>query len=127
MSNIPEDLRYTEEHEWVRVQGNIATIGITAYAAEQLGGVTFIEFPGSGQKVSQMDVIGSIESYKGFSDLFSPVSGEVVEVNDSLMNAWELVDSDPYGRGWLVKVKIDNPGEIENLLTATAYSQHIKK
>ena len=126
MADIPKELNYSEEHEWVRVDEDIATIGVTAYAAEQLGGVTFVEFPEIGMKAAQMDVIGSIESYKGFSDLFSPVAGEIVEVNEALMDAWELVDNDPYVEGWLVKLKMDNPGEIDDLLSAEAYGEHIE-
>ena len=126
MSKFPTDLKYTNEHEWVRVEGDIAVVGITSYAAEQLGGVTFVEFPETGMQVEQMDVLGSIESYKGFSDLFSPVSGEVVEVNSALEDSWEKIDQDSYGEGWLVKIKMADKSGLDSLLDVEAYTKLVE-
>ncbi len=126
MSNFPENLKYTEEHEWVRVEGDIAVAGITAYAAEQLGGVTFVEFPELEDEVGRLDVLGAIESYKGFSDLFSPLSGVVIEVNVSLEEDWEILDKDPYGDGWLLKIRMSNPSEVEQLLDSESYKNLVE-
>ena len=126
MSNFPENLKYTEEHEWVRVEGDIAVAGITAYAAEQLGGVTFVEFPELEDEVGRVDVLGAIESYKGFSDLFSPLSGVVIEVNVSLEEDWEILDKDPYGDGWLLKIRLSIPSVVEQLLDSESYKNLVE-
>ena len=107
---VPQDLRYTKEHEWVRVDGEMATIGITDYAAEQLGDVVFVELPEIGRTVAQFAAIGVIESVKAVSDLFAPVAGDVVESNAELTGAPELLNSDPYGKGWMLRIKVADAG-----------------
>ena len=121
--NIPDDLRYSKEHEWVRVEGDLGTIGITDYAQDQLGDVVYLDLPSVGATVTQMEKMGEIESVKAVSDLFSPVSGEVVEVNQEAVDAPELVNNDPYGRGWLIKVRLRDPSELDRLLSAEAYRE----
>jgi glycine cleavage system H protein len=121
MATYPAELRYTKEHEWARVEGGRARVGITAYAQEQLGDVVFVELPKVGAKVSQMKAFGVVESVKAVSDLFAPVSGEVVEVNAELLKKPELVNQDPYGRGWMLVVAVANPQEVNTLLTAKQY------
>jgi glycine cleavage system H protein len=118
---IPDDLRYTKEHEWVRLAGDIATIGITAHAADQLGDVVFVELPAVGATTEQLAPFGVVESVKAVSDLFAPVGGEVIEVNEALASAPELVNSDPYGAGWLLRVRVSDPSQAEALLDAAAY------
>lgn len=118
---IPEDLRYTKEHEWSRVEADTATIGITEYAQGELGDIVFIEFPGIGDATRQMEPCASIEAVKAVSDLYAPVSGEVVEVNSELESNPQLVNKDPYGEGWILKIKLSNPGELDNLLSPEDY------
>jgi glycine cleavage system H protein len=118
---VPQDLRYTKEHEWVRVDGEMATIGITDYAAEQLGDVVFVELPEIGRTVAQFAAIGVIESVKAVSDLFAPVAGDVVESNAELTGAPELLNSDPYGKGWMLRIKVADAGQVAGLLDAAAY------
>ena len=118
---VPQDLRYTKEHEWVRLEGEIATIGITDYAAEQLGDIVFVELPEIGRTVSQFATIGVIESVKAVSDLFAPVGGEVVESNAELAGAPELLNSDPFGKGWMLRIKVADAGQLDGLLDAAAY------
>ena len=118
---VPQDLRYTKEHEWVRVDGDLATIGITDYAAEQLGDVVFVELPEIGRTVAQFAAIGVIESVKAVSDLFAPVAGDVVESNAELTGAPELLNSDPYGKGWMLRIKVADAGQVAGLLDAAAY------
>ena len=124
---VPTDLRYTKDHEWVRVDGEEATIGITAYAAEQLGDIVFVELPDAGGGLEQFAAFGVVESVKAVSDLFAPVSGEVVEANGDLAAKPELVNSDPYGQGWLFKVKPSNSGELSSLLDAKAYEKVVEE
>ena len=126
MANIPGDLRYTEEHEYVRKgkDGNVE-IGITDYAQGELGDVVYVELPKVGTKFNKHDVFGTIEAVKAVSELFSPVAGEVVAVNDRLDKEPALVNSDPYGGGWMIKVKPSNPSEIETLLNSAAYAKQI--
>ena len=126
MANIPSDLRYTEEHEYVRKgkDGN-AEIGITDYAQGELGDVVYVELPKVGAKFGKHDVFGTIEAVKAVSELFAPIAGEVVAINDRLDKEPALVNSDPYGAGWMIKVKLSNPSEIDALLTADAYTKHI--
>lgn len=126
MSKFPENLKYTEEHEWVRVEGDTVVAGITSYAAEQLGGVTFVEFPEPEEEVGRMDVLGAIESYKGFSDLFSPLSGVIIEVNSGLEEDWEKIDKDPYGEGWLLKIRMSDLSELEQLLDSDSYKSLVE-
>jgi glycine cleavage system H protein len=118
---IPADLRYTKEHEWVRLEGDVATVGITAHAADQLGDIVFVELPAVGTSLRQLATFGVVESVKAVSDLFAPVGGEVVEVNEALATGPEVVNSDPYGAGWMLKVRVADPAEAEALLDPAAY------
>ena len=118
---IPSDLRYTKEHEWVRVAGDEATIGITQHAADQLGDIVFVELPEPGRRLEQFATFGVVESVKAVSDLFAPVAGEVMEGNASLTATPELVNSDPYGAGWMLRVRLSDPAQLEQLLDAAAY------
>ena len=117
----PKELLYTKSHEWVRVDGDEAVVGITDYAANQLGDIVFVELPDVGRTLSQAATFGVVESVKAVSDLFSPVSGEVTSGNDALAAAPELVNSDPYGDGWMIRLKLANPTEVDELLDAAAY------
>jgi glycine cleavage system H protein len=119
----PENLLYTREHEWIRIENDRGTIGITHYAQDELGDVVFVEFPQVGAKVEAGKPLGTIESVKAVSEIFSPVSGEVVEVNQALDNAPELVNKDPYGNGWLVRVRIDK-GPGPDLMSAEQYTEY---
>ena len=125
MGNIPEDLRYTREHEWAKGEDGTVRVGITAYAQEQLGDVVFVELPKVGARVTQRQSFGVVESVKAVSDLFAPVSGEVVAVNGDLPKSPELVNQDPYGRGWMIVVAPSNKGEWEALLTARQYEEFL--
>jgi glycine cleavage system H protein len=119
--NIPSNLKYTKDHEWVLVEGDIATVGITDFAQSELGDIVYVEIETVGETVSQEEVFGSIEAVKTVSDLFMPLTGEILEFNEKLDTNPELVNSDPYGDGWMVKVKISNNDEISQLLSAEAY------
>lgn len=121
MSVYPEDLRYLDSHEYVRLDGEIATIGITEFAVKELGDIVFVELPEIGDALEKSDSFGSIESVKAVESLKSPVTGTVVERNDELNDSPELVSDDPYGEGWLLKVRVDNPDEIEDAMTADDY------
>ena len=121
MANVPAELRYTEEHEWARKEGERIRVGITAFAQEQLGDVVFVELPKVGAKVAQRQSFGVVESVKAVSDLFAPVSGEVSEINAQLASAPETVNADPYGKGWMIVVKPTNAAEWDALLTAAQY------
>ena len=118
---VPSDLRYTKDHEWVRVDGDEATVGITEYAAGQLGDIVFVELPESGRAVAQFAAFGVVESVKAVSDLFAPLTGEVAAANDALAGSPELVNSDPYGEGWMVRIKLTAPDELHELLDPAAY------
>ena len=120
---VPGDLRYTKEHEWVRVDGDEATVGITQYAADQLGDIVFVELPDAGRALEQFATFGVVESVKAVSDLFAPVGGEVTAANDALTGQPELVNSDPYGGGWMVRVRLSDPAQLDGLLDAAAYEQ----
>ncbi len=120
--NIPQDLRYTKEHEWVRLDGDTATIGITDYAQGELGDIVFIEVETVDEEVAVEEVFGSIEAVKTVSDLFSPLSGVVTEFNEALEDTPEAVNNDPYGTGWIIKMKITDTTEFEGLMTAEAYA-----
>jgi glycine cleavage system H protein len=119
---IPDNLRYSKEHEWVKLEGDIATIGVTDYAQGELGDIVFIELPGVGAKLELMKPFGTIEAVKAVSDIFAPVTGTVAEINAALEADAALVNSDPYGDGWIVKVKIANKAEFDQLLDAKAYA-----
>jgi len=118
---VPPDLRYTKDHEWVRTDGDSATVGITEYAASQLGDIVFVELPDEGKKLDQFGTFGVVESVKAVSDLFAPISGEVVESNGALTGKPELVNADPYGDGWMIRLHVANKEEIDGLLDAAAY------
>lgn len=122
----PADRRYTREHEWARLDGDVATIGITDFAQHQLGDVVFVELPKVGATVTAMRPFGVVESVKAASDLFSPVSGEVTAVNSELESAPEAVNSDPYGTGWIIRARVSNPAEMDALLTGEQYDQFIE-
>jgi len=121
----PADLKYTKEHEWVRVESDIGTVGITDYAQDQLGDIVFVDLPAAGATVARMQKFGEIESVKAVSELYSPASGEVVEVNAALAGSPELVNDSPYGEGWMVRIRLGNLGEIEKLLSAQDYDDFI--
>ncbi len=123
----PEDNRYAKSHEYVHIEGQTGTIGITDYAQKELGDVVFVELPQVGTQLEQGDELGSIESVKAVSELFAPVSGEVVEVNEALSAKPELVNTDPYGDGWMVKVKVSTPEEADELMNAEEYEEYIEK
>ena len=118
---VPKDLRYTKDHEWVRVEGDEATIGITQYAADQLGDIVFVELPATGAALDQFATFGVVESVKAVSDLFAPVGGEVTGTNDDLSGNPELVNSDPYGAGWMLRVRVAETGQLDELLAPDAY------
>ncbi|NNC11221.1 glycine cleavage system protein GcvH [Planctomonas sp. JC2975] len=118
---VPTDRRYTAEHEWVMVDGDAATVGITEYAAEKLGDVVYVDLPQVGSDTAEGAVVGEIESTKSVGELFAPVTGEVLEVNDAVVDAPELVNSDPFGEGWLIKVRVADATRLEDLLDAAAY------
>ena len=118
---VPTDLRYTKDHEWVRLAGTDATIGITEYAASQLGDIVFVELPETGRELTQSAAFGVVESVKAVSDLFAPVSGSVVQTNDALAGTPELVNSEPYGAGWMVRITVADPSELDSLLDPVAY------
>jgi glycine cleavage system H protein len=123
MANVPPDLRYTREHEWAKVEGDRARIGITSFAQEQLGDVVFVELPKVGAKVTAMKTFGVVESVKAVSDLFAPVTGEVVEVNAELPKKPDLVNSDPYGQGWMLVIRMSSPKEADGLMSAGDYEK----
>ena len=120
--NVPQNLKYTKDHEWVSVDGDIATVGITDFAQGELGDIVYVEIETEGESMDQEEVFGSVEAVKTVSDLFMPVSGEIIEFNSNLEANPELVNSDPYGEGWMVKVKLSNTGEINDLLDAAGYT-----
>ncbi len=123
--NIPDSLKYTKDHEWLKVDGDTALIGITDFAQGELGDIVFIEIETEGEQLSKHDVFGTIEAVKTVSDMYMPVSGEVLEVNPKIMDTPEVVNKDPYGEGWLIKVKIEDASEIDALMDATAYKSHV--
>ena len=119
--NIPSNLYYTKEHEWIRVEGNVAFVGITDYAQSELGEIVFVDINTEGETLAQGDVFGSVEAVKTVSDLNMPVSGEVLEINEEINDQPELVNNDPYGEGWMIKISVANPAELDTLLDAEAY------
>jgi glycine cleavage system H protein len=124
--DVPEKLRYTDDHEWVRVEGDTGVVGITAYAAEQLGDIVFVELPAVGTKLTARQSFGVVESVKAVSDLYTPLAGEVAEANEALAAQPELVNSDPYGQGWMLRVRLDSASDADALRDATAYRDLIK-
>jgi len=127
MANTPEDLSYTKDHEWVRAKGEHATIGITDHAQQQLGDVVYVELPKVGDKFEASEPFGSVESVKAVSEVYMPLGGSVIEVNESLNDSPEQVNEDPYGDGWMIRIKIDNPVQVDALLTSIEYEDYIKE
>ena len=125
--NFPEDLKYTTEHEWIRVEGDIATVGITDFAQEQLGDIVFVELPEEEESIEKGDTFGVVESTKSVSDLYVPLSGTVIESNDPLLDSPEVINEDPYGEGWMIRIKLKSPDEIKELLDAKAYQKLIEE
>lgn len=125
MSNILENLRYSKDHEWVSVDGDIATVGITDYAQESLGDVVYVELPKAGDSFNAHEAIGSVESVKAVSEIFTPVGGEIVEVNESVNDTPESVNGDCYGAGWMIKIKMNNPGETDAMLSSDEYEEYL--
>ena len=123
--NVPKNLRYTKEHEWIRVEGAEAVVGVTDYAQGELGDVIFVELPAPGAKVTQMKSFGTIDAVKTVSDLFAPVTGEVAAVNTELKENPALVNQSPYDKGWMVRIRVANPKELDALLSAEAYEKHL--
>jgi glycine cleavage system H protein len=123
--NLPEDLRYTKEHEWIRVSGNEAHRGITEFAQKELGDIVYVDINTVGEAIRQNDIFGTVEAVKTVSDLFIPVSGTIIEVNELLNAQPELVNSDPYGKGWMIRMTISDPQELEGLLSANTYAATI--
>ena len=123
--SAPSDLRYTRDHEWVRVDGDQATVGITQYAAEQLGDIVFVELPDTGRDLEEAKPFGVVESVKAVSDLFAPISGEVTSTNEQLSSEPELVNSDPYGAGWMLRMTVADPAQLDDLLDGEAYDDLI--
>ena len=126
MANVPEDLHYSKDHEWVRVDGDQAIIGITDYAQNSLGDVVYVELPKAGDEFAANEPFGSVESVKAVSEVFTPIAGTVVSINESLADEPETVNSDSYGQGWMIRVKMANPGEVDSLLTAAEYEDFTK-
>lgn len=125
--DFPKELRYSKEHEWAKAESNIITIGITDYAQDSLGDVVYVELPAEGSTVTKDETFGVVESVKAVSDLYSPVSGKVVEVNDALIDSPEVINDDPYGDAWMIKVEIASAAEIKELLTADEYKQFVEE
>lgn len=125
--NLPQDLKYTKEHEWIKIDGTVGLVGITDHAQGELGDVVFVELPAAGKVVKQGDSFGTIEAVKAVSDLYAPVSGTITEVNGALNATPELVNKEPYGAGWMVKITLANPDEVKGLMDAAAYQAMIGK
>ncbi|HEY6216788.1 MAG TPA: glycine cleavage system protein GcvH [Pyrinomonadaceae bacterium] len=126
MANVPEDLHYSKDHEWVRVDGETAVIGITDYAQNSLGDVVYVELPKAGDEFAANESFGSVESVKAVSEVFTPIAGVVAQINESLADEPETVNSDPYGKGWMIRLKMSNAGEVDSLLTAAEYEDFTK-
>lgn len=127
MSQVPENLKYSKDHEWVRVEGTKAYIGVTYFAQEELGDIVFVELPEPGTKLSVDETFGTVESVKTVSDMFAPVSGEVVEINQELVDNPEFVNESPYEKGWMVAIEMSNPDELNQLLDSQTYEQHVSE
>lgn len=123
--NVPSELKYTKDHEWVKIEGDIATIGVTDFAQSELGDIVYVEIETEGETLDEGEVFGTVEAVKTVSDLFMPLKGEVVEVNETIESEPEAVNDDPYGKGWMIKVKMEDPSTAENLLSADAYKEEI--
>jgi glycine cleavage system H protein len=125
MSNVPAELKYTQDHEWIKIEGNTITMGITDHAQEQLTDIVFVELPEVGATFNKKDSIASIESVKAVSDVYAPAAGKIVEVNPGLEDSPEVMNSDPYGEGWICKLEVSDPSELDELFDADAYTKHI--
>jgi glycine cleavage system H protein len=125
--NFPENLKYTKDHEWIQIDGETGIVGITDYAQGELGDVVFVELPAVGRALKAHETFGTIEAVKAVSDLYAPVSGEVVEVNPELEKTPEIINKDPYGKGWMVRIKLTNPADLTALLSVAAYKQSVGK
>ena len=125
MANIPSELKYTKDHEWVKTEGDNAIIGITDFAQSALGDIVFVELPEAGKKLNNHETFGVVESIKSVSDLFSPLSGTVIETNNEVINAPEICNVEPYGNAWLIKIKLSNPTELDSLLSASDYQNFL--
>jgi glycine cleavage system H protein len=123
--DYPKDLRYTKEHEWIKVEGDVGVVGVTEYAQDALGDVVYVELPKKGDKVEKMKGVAVVESVKSVSDIYAPASGEVVEVNSRLEDKPELVNSSPYNEGWMFKIKLENAKELDDLMDAGGYAKHV--
>lgn len=123
--NVPENLKYTKDHEWIRVEGDVAVIGVTDYAQSQLGDIVYVEIETEGDELDKEEVFGTIEAVKTVSDMYMPISGEVIEVNEDLEDAPDSVNKDPYGDGWMIKVRISDESQLEDLLSVEAYKELI--
>ena len=126
MANVPEDLHYSKDHEWIRMEGDTGTVGITDHAQHSLGDVVYVELPKAGDRFAAHEVFGSVESVKAVSELYCPVAGEVIEVNESLAEDAEKVNADPYGAAWMIKLRLSDPGEVDKLMSAVEYEDYIK-
>jgi glycine cleavage system H protein len=127
MVEIPEELKYTKEHEWVRQEGGLIIVGITSYAQDALGEIVYVELPSEGDEITKGDPFGGVESTKSVSDLYAPLSGEVVEVNELLLDSPETINEDPYGAGWMIKVKLYDKDELEELMDYEEYTDYIER
>ena len=125
--NFPQELYYTSEHEWVKIEGDIATVGITEFAQSELGDIVYVDIATVGDTLAQNEIFGSVEAVKTVSDLFMPLSGEILEFNDALDASPELVNADAFGQGWMIRIKLSNPSEVEGLLSADAYKALVGK
>ena len=126
MVQIPSELKYTNDHEWLSEEGELVTIGISDFAQDSLGEIVYIELPSEGDEITKGDPFGAVESTKAVSDLYAPVSGDVLEVNEALLDAPETINEDPYGEGWMIKVKPYDPGELKDLMESGSYTQHVE-
>ena len=127
MAQVVEELKYTNDHEWAHEEGEVLVIGITDHAQDLLGEIVYIELPSEGDEITKGDPFGAVESTKAVSDLYAPVSGDVVEVNEVLLDSPELINSDPYGEGWMIKVKVYDPGELNDLMDFEGYNDFVEK
>lgn len=127
MAQVVEELKYTNDHEWAHEEGEVLVIGITDYAQDSLGEIVYIELPSEGDEITKGDPFGAVESTKAVSDLYAPVSGDVVEVNEVLLDSPELINSDPYGEAWMIKVKVYDPGELDDLMDFEGYNNFVEK
>ncbi len=124
---VPEDCRYTREHEWIRIEGDSARVGITDFAQQELGDIVYVELPELGRRVRAGEALGTVESVKAVSEIYAPASGEVIEVNDALAQAPERINHDPYGEGWLCRLRLEDPSELDSLMDAHAYEAFVRE